>query len=133
MCSRTELVLIKGLTSIDPLLANVGAVDISGAPLCLSIVSPSRFKSYKDAAALSRPGAFLSKPVFGDISQRPPVNLMMPFKTAEGQRIGFLGAAIDLAKLAETTLHRNNLPEDSVVSLIGPDGNIFARNPGLQQ
>jgi signal transduction histidine kinase/AmiR/NasT family two-component response regulator len=129
--------LVKGLTSVDPLLANVGAVDLHGAPLCLSVVSPSRFKSYKDVAwfkdALARPDAFLSKPFFGDISKRPLVNLVVPIKNAQGERIGFLGAAIDLAMLADTTLLRHNLPTDSVVSLIGPDGTIFARNPGLEQ
>ncbi|MGY4827648.1 ATP-binding protein [Sphaerotilaceae bacterium SBD11-9] len=129
--------LMKGLTSVDPLLANVGAVDINGSPLCLSIVSPSRFKTYKDVAwfkeALGRPDAFLSKPFRGDISKRPLVNLVMPFKNAQGERIGFLGAAIDLTALTNTLLARNNLPEDSVVSLIGPDGTIFARNPGLGQ
>ncbi|HET7796084.1 MAG TPA: cache domain-containing protein, partial [Rhizobacter sp.] len=118
--------LMKGLTSVDPLLANVGAVDINGSPLCLSIVSPSRFKSYKDVAwfkeALERPDTFLSKPFRGDISKRPLVNLVMPFKNAQGERIGFLGAAIDLTALTNTLLARNNMPDDSVVSLIGPDG-----------
>ncbi len=129
--------LIKGLTSVDSLLANVGAVDINGSPLCLSVVSPSRFKSYKDVAwfkeALSRNDAFLSKPFVGDISRRPLVNLVVPITNNKGQRIGFLGAAIDLGMLTEATLGRGTLPEDSVVSLIGPDGTIFARNPGLLQ
>lgn len=94
--------LIKGLTSIDPMLANVGAVDMQGAPLRLSIVSPARFKSYKDVGwfkeALVQPGTFLSKPFYGDISQRPLVNLVMPVNNARGERIGFLGAAIDLTR-----------------------------------
>ena len=129
--------LIKGLTSVDPLLANVGAVDNGGSPLCLSIVSPSRFKSYKDVnwfkEAIARTDPFLSQPFYGDISQRPIANLVMPIKNAEGQRIGFLGAAIDLSALTEAALARTTLPDNSVVSLLGADGTIFARNPGLQQ
>ncbi|HEX3139540.1 MAG TPA: response regulator, partial [Rhizobacter sp.] len=129
--------LMKGLTSIDPLLANVGAVDINGTPLCLSVTSPSRFRSYQDVAwfkeAITRPDSFLSKPFLGDISKRPLVNLVMPIKNAAGQRVGFLGAAIDLSALTNTLLEHSNLPADSVVSLIGPDNTIFARNPGLEQ
>jgi signal transduction histidine kinase len=129
--------LIKGLSSIDTLLANVGAVDMQGSPLCLSVVSASRFKSYKDVAwfkdALSRPGPFLSKPFYGDISQRPLVNLVVPFTNVQGERIGFLGAAIDLTHLTDTALSRTGMPAESVVALIGgADGLFYARNPALR-
>lgn len=129
--------LIKGLTSIDPMLANVGAVNMEGAPLCLSIISPSRFKSYKDVSwfkeALVKPGAFLSKPFYGDISQRPLVNLVMPFTNAQGERIGFLGAAIDLTRLTDSILSRSGLPPGSLVSVLSTDGVLYARNPGLRE
>jgi len=125
--------LVKGLMSMDPLLANVGAVDIEGNPLCLSIVSATRLRSYKDVAwfreALVREGPFLSKPFLGDISRRPIANLVVPLRSPSGQRIGFLGAAIDLHVLADLLLSPAGLPPNSNVSLIDADDTLVARNP----
>ena len=127
--------LVKGLTSMDPLLANVGAVDLDGNPLCLSVVSKTRPRSYKDVdwfkEALTREGAFLSKPFLGDISRRPIANLVVPLRSPAGHRIGFLGAAIDLRVLAELLLSPDGLPPNSNLTLIGADGTIVARNPEI--
>jgi signal transduction histidine kinase/DNA-binding NarL/FixJ family response regulator len=125
--------LVKGLTSMDPLLANVGAVDLDGNPLCLSVVSATRPRSYKDVGwfkeALTREGAFLSKPFLGDISRRPIANLVVPLRSPDGHRIGFLGAAIDLRVLADLLLSPDGLPPNSNVTLISADDTIVARNP----
>ncbi len=127
--------LVKGLTSMDPLLANVGAVDIDGNPLCLSVVSGTRLRSYRDVAwfkeALTREGPFLSKPFLGDISRRPIANLVVPLRSPGGTLIGFLGAAIDLRVLAELMLSPDGLPPHSNVSLIDADDTIVARNPEI--
>lgn len=127
--------LVKGLTSMDPLLANVGAVDTEGNPLCLSVVSGTRLRSYRDVAwfkeALTREGPFLSKPFLGDISRRPIANLVVPLRSPGGTLIGFLGAAIDLRVLAELMLSPDGLPPNSNVTLIDADDTIVARNPEI--
>jgi len=128
--------LVKGITSMDPLLANVDAVDIEGRPLCLSVASEdARLPSYKDVPwfkeALSREGPFLSKPLLGDIARRPIANLVVPLRSQAGTRIGFLGAAIDLRVLAELMLSPDGLPPNSNVTLIDADDTIVARNPEL--
>ncbi len=129
--------LVKGLTAIDPQIANVGAVDLEGRPLCLSVVSASRLKSYKDVAwfreAMQRDGPYLSKPFYGDITRRPIVNLVVPLRDDAGQRIGLLGAALDLTALTDGALSTTGLPPGSVVSLLDGEGTIFARNPGLTE
>jgi signal transduction histidine kinase/DNA-binding response OmpR family regulator len=127
--------LMKGISSVDPILANVGLVDMEGRPLCLSVVAPGRYASYKDVAwfreALARDGPFLSKPFRGEITRKPIANLVTPLRDGQGRRIGFLGAAIDLTALAESVLTTTNMPPRGVVTLIDAQGTIVSRNPGI--
>src|SRR5262249_29549470 len=64
--------LVKGLTSVDPLLANVGAVDLQGHPLCRAVDSSGAYADYSHVAwfqsALAAQGTILSAPYTGEIS-----------------------------------------------------------------
>ena len=127
--------LVKGVASMDPLLAGVSVVDVDGRPLCSSAAAAAHSPSRQDAAwvtqARQRDQPFLSKPFLDDISRRPIANLVMPLRSPEGRRIGFLGAAIDLRALAELLLSPGGLAPNSHVTLIDADDTILVRNPEI--
>jgi signal transduction histidine kinase/DNA-binding response OmpR family regulator len=129
--------LVKGLTSVDPLLANVGVVDLQGQPVCLSVVSPARYASYAHVAwfkeAIGAEGETLSKPYYGEISRRALMNLVVPLRDDAGRKVALLAAAVDLQYLTQTSLSTAGMPPASVAALVDRDDQFVARNPGLDR
>jgi signal transduction histidine kinase/CheY-like chemotaxis protein/HPt (histidine-containing phosphotransfer) domain-containing protein len=125
--------LLKGLTSVDPLLANVGAVDLQGRPLCRAVDGSGGYANYSDVAwfraALAARGTILSAPYTGEISRRPLVNVVRPLLDPQGRRVGFLAAAIDLDALSAQVLTVEALPPGSVAGLVAADGLFVAMGP----
>jgi len=124
--------LIKGLTSVEPLLANVGAVDLEGRPLCRAVVNAGAFPNYSHVAwfqgALRQEGPYLSAPYTGEISRKRLLNVVWPLRDPAGKRIGLLAAALDAEALAAGVLSAQGLPQGSVVTLVGADDVIVATN-----
>ena len=130
--------LVRGLAQIDPLLANVGAVDLEGRLLCLAQQPSAPQASYADAPwfadALRGTAAgatHLGRPYVGDVTRKWLVNLVRPLHDPGGRRVGMIAAAIDLQKVAERLLSPSGLPQGSVMALIDADGRFLAREPDL--
>ena len=124
--------LLKGLTSVDPLLANVGAVDLDGKPLCRAVENAAAYQNYRDVAwfrgAIEFEGPYFSAPYRGEISRRTLVNIVQPLRDPAGKRIGLLAAALDIDALSASVLSSYAMPDGSVVSLVGQDSIIVATN-----
>ncbi len=132
--------LIKGLVSVDPLVANIGAVDIEGRLLCLSQIPNAPKRSYKDAPwfapalAKVRSGEwYFGKPYFGDVSRKMLLNIVGPLNDSSGRTIGMIAAALDLNYFSEKILSSANLPAGSGVALVDADGIVVARNPNMEK
>ena len=130
--------LVRGLAQIDPLLANVGAVDLEGRLLCLAQQPSAPQASYAnapwfaDALRGTAAGAtHLGRPYVGDVTRKWLVNLVRPLHDPGGRRVGMIAAAIDLQKVAERLLSPSGLPQGSVMALIDADGRFLAREPDL--
>ena len=130
--------MISGLAAVDPVLANIGAVDLQGGLICLAAVPSAPQRSYKDApwfaAAVEHTANgqwYFSKPYHGDVSRRLLVNIVAPLRDRSGRRIGLIAAAVDLTYLSQRILASANLPPGSVVGLVDADGFIVARDPDL--
>jgi signal transduction histidine kinase/CheY-like chemotaxis protein/HPt (histidine-containing phosphotransfer) domain-containing protein len=127
--------LIKGLTSVDPVLANIGAVDLDGRLLCLSAQPQAPRPSYRNAPwfeaaleATSQGHWYFGKPYFGDVTRKHLVNIVAPLNDPAGRRIGLIAAAIDLGYVSERLLTSADMTSGSVVTLADADGTIIARD-----
>jgi signal transduction histidine kinase/CheY-like chemotaxis protein/HPt (histidine-containing phosphotransfer) domain-containing protein len=130
--SKACLAFLRGLTTIDPLLANVAVVDLEGSPLCRAVDNGQGYRTFADRewfkAALAQSGVYVSDPYLGMITGKWQVNVVQPLRDAKGQRIGLLAVAMDVATLAERLLPMEGLPEGSVFGLVTPDGTVLAIN-----
>ncbi len=132
--------LIKNLTSVDPILANIGAVDLEGRLLCLAATPTAPLHNYKDAPWFAGAVAhatdahwYLSAPYYGDVSRKYLVNIVAPLNDVSGRRIGLIAAALDLGYLSHTILTTANMAPKSVVGLVDARGRFIAREPALEQ
>ncbi|WP_284616807.1 ATP-binding protein [Aquabacterium humicola] len=130
--------LIAGIATVDPLLANIGAVDLDGNLLCLSARPQAPKRNYRDApwfagaeAATAQGRHHLSRPYMGDVSRKLMINVVAPLRDPAGRRIGMLAAAIDLQRLALGPLGTEGMPEGSVVALLDGEGRVLGRDPLL--
>jgi signal transduction histidine kinase/FixJ family two-component response regulator len=123
--------LIAGLTHVDPMLVNIGVVDLEGRPLCRAVTSAAAYPSYASVAwfreaLAARDGLLLSRPYVGEISRRRLVNVVQPLLDRDGHRLGFIAAALDVDAIAGRSLSSDHLPPGSVLALVGDDGTIVA-------
>jgi signal transduction histidine kinase/CheY-like chemotaxis protein len=131
--------LIRNIARVDPLLANIGAVDLQGGLLCLAQQPNAPAPNYANAAwfasalaATSTSNLHFSRPYYGDVSRKWLVNVVAPLRDNDGTRIGMIAAAVDLAYVSERYLGTKGLPEGSVMVLSAGDSHYVARNPDLE-
>ncbi|AKJ27104.1 response regulator [Caldimonas brevitalea] len=127
--------LLSGITRIDPVIANVGAMDLAGNSLCLSRTSPNAHVDYTEVdwykATVAAEDTVLSPPFQGRISARPLINMVAPLRNDDGLKVGILAVAIDLQVLARQALSTQGMPDGSAVALFSADRIVIARDPDL--
>ncbi len=135
--ARCEL-LIRNLAHIDPILANIGAVDLQGRLLCLAQQPNAPAPSYEKAAwfapALASTASspwHVSQPYLGDVSKKWLVNVVAPLHDDGGKRVGMIAVAVDLTYVSTRLLSVNGLPPGSVMGLVNAEGRFIAREPDL--
>lgn len=118
--ARACLAFLRGLTDLDPLLANVAVVDLQGAPLCRSVDAGKGYRTFADREwfkeAIAVKGSYISAPYRGMITGKWQINVVQPLNDAAGNRIGLLAVAMDSATLADRLLPMEGLPAGSVLA-----------------
>jgi signal transduction histidine kinase/CheY-like chemotaxis protein/HPt (histidine-containing phosphotransfer) domain-containing protein len=132
--------LIQNIAGVDPLLANIGAVDLQGGLLCLAQQPNSAAPNYANAAwfapalaATASADLYFSRPYYGDVSKKWLVNVVAPLRVEGGRRIGMIAAAVDLSYVSERFLATKDLPNGTVMALVDAEGRFVARNPELEK
>ncbi len=128
---------LRSVVAADPLLNNLGAMDLQGRPLCIALAGSSVPASLLGqpwaAPALQADGLHISDPFFGIVSGRWAVVMTRPLRDAQGRKAGLLAAAIDLREMAERPLSTLGLPKGSALVLLNSQGRLVGSSEALMR
>lgn len=125
--------VLGGMSTIDPLYANIGVADMQGNLVCSATGRPSRgaityAKEAWFADALRASSAQLSRPRLGRHSGAHVAFLYAPLRDGTGTQVGIVAVAIHLARIAELVF-APGLPPGASLTLVGPDSTVYSRFP----
>ena len=129
--------LLAAWKGVQPAYANIFTLDASGRLVCSAMPIAAGTAAGPDPryyfAETMRTGKFtVGKPAKGFVTGRWVSTLAYPILNVDGQPIGVIGAAVDLATYTPLVTH-GHLPPSTVVGIVNSEGTIIARSEDQQR
>jgi PAS domain S-box-containing protein len=128
---------LTDVRNLNPLIANVVSVDLSGEVLCSAITQPSgtstsvaEIEWFK--RVVQTDSFVIGEPRMGMISKKWVTPLAYPIHDDQGSLVGVIALSIDLVHW-QSVFAGVNLPEGGVISVIDADWTIVARSAAPEQ